>query len=106
MACRLFGTKQLPAPMMTYFQLDPYEHNSMKFYWTRKSFIDEIAFENVICQNDNHVVSLSMCQNGSSLVHISQITVINHTDIELGVLGNLFQVYQSHSLSTLTDESE
>ena len=31
MACRLFGAKPLPEPMLTFCQLDPYEQASMKF---------------------------------------------------------------------------
>ena len=31
MACRLIGAKPLPAPMLTYCQLDSWEHDSVKF---------------------------------------------------------------------------
>ena len=31
MACRPFGAKPLPKPMMTYFQLDPQKQSSIKF---------------------------------------------------------------------------
>ena len=31
MACRLFGAKPLPEPMLTYCQLDPWEQTSVKF---------------------------------------------------------------------------
>ena len=42
MACRLFGAKPLPQPVLTYQQLDPYEPISLKFksqfkhYYSRK----------------------------------------------------------------------
>ena len=38
MACRLFGTKPLSEPMMTYCQLDPKEYISMKYYLNCKRF--------------------------------------------------------------------
>ena len=38
MACRLDGTKPLSEPMLTYCQLDPKEHISMKFYLKFKYF--------------------------------------------------------------------
>ena len=44
MACRLFGAKPLPEPMLTYCQLDPYEQTSLKFESKYKTF----AFELVI----------------------------------------------------------
>ena len=31
MACRLFGAKPLPEPMLAYCQLDPWEQTSVKF---------------------------------------------------------------------------
>ena len=36
MACRLFGAKPLPEPMMTYCQLDPKEQTSVQFKWKYK----------------------------------------------------------------------
>ena len=38
MACRLFGDNQFSEPVMVYWQLDPKEHFSMKFYLKFKSF--------------------------------------------------------------------
>ena len=38
MACRLFGTKPLSEPMLTYCQLGPEEHISVKFHLKFKSF--------------------------------------------------------------------
>ena len=31
MACPLLGLKPIPQPMLDYFELDPYEENSIKF---------------------------------------------------------------------------
>ena len=44
MACRLFGAKLLPEPMLAYCQLDPWDRAYI-------IFIQENAFENVVCQN-------------------------------------------------------
>ena len=50
MACRLFGTKLLSEPMMTHCcQLNPKEQISIKYY-NSKVFIQENAFENIICK--------------------------------------------------------
>ena len=50
MACHLFGAKLLPEPMLAYCQLDS------KFQWNLNwkpiIFIQENAFEIVVCQND------------------------------------------------------
>ena len=45
MVCRLFGDNPLFEPMMVYGQLDPKEHISVKV------FIQENAFEEVVCKN-------------------------------------------------------
>ena len=45
MACRLFGAKPLPKPMLTFCQLDSKEQTS-----NTKLFIHENAFENVVCE--------------------------------------------------------
>ena len=47
MACCLFSAKPLPKPMGTYCQLDPEEQSSKQ---NTKLFIEEIAFENVVCE--------------------------------------------------------
>ena len=47
MACRLFSTKPLPEPMLTFSQLDPLEQSSVKFESKHKIFIDQNAFEKV-----------------------------------------------------------
>ena len=38
MACRLFGAKPLPKPMLGFCQLDPYDQNSVKFQSKHKTF--------------------------------------------------------------------
>ena len=35
MACRLFGTKPLPEPMLNYCQLDPYQQTLVKIEWIK-----------------------------------------------------------------------
>ena len=47
MDCRLFGTKPLAEPMLTYCQLDPMEQTSMKFERNTPFFIHKNAFKNV-----------------------------------------------------------
>ena len=42
MHCRLFGDNPLSEPMMVYFQLDPKEHISMKFYLKFRSFHEKM----------------------------------------------------------------
>ena len=54
MACRLFGAKTLPEPVLAYCQLDPWE-----FVWNSNGnstifFFQENAFEVVFCQNGGH----------------------------------------------------
>ena len=61
MACRLFGAKPLPEPMLAYWQLDTWEQISVKFESEFIIFIQEKAFENVVCQNGGHFVLASMC---------------------------------------------
>ena len=50
MAWHLFGAKPLPDPMLTYHQLHPQEHASMKLESKYKSFPQENPFINVICR--------------------------------------------------------
>ena len=60
MACRLFGAKPLPEPKLVYCQLDPWEQVSVKFESEFYPFIQENAFENVVCQNGGHFVQGEM----------------------------------------------
>ena len=48
MACRLFGAKPLPEPILPYCQLDPKEHISVNFDSKYELFIDQNALENVV----------------------------------------------------------
>ena len=50
MACRLFGAKPLPEPMLTYCQLDHWERLPMEFESKYKFFIHENAFKAVVCE--------------------------------------------------------
>ena len=60
MACRLFGAEQLPEPMLAYCQLDSWEQVSVKFERNFIIFIQENAFEDVVCPNDGHFVQREM----------------------------------------------
>ena len=50
MAWRLFGAKPLPEPMLTYCQLDPGKKCQWNLSKNSKIFIQENAFENVVCE--------------------------------------------------------
>ena len=56
-AYRLFGAKPLPESMLLYFQLDKFQWNSN---WHSIIFIQENAFEIVVCQNGSHFVQREM----------------------------------------------
>ena len=51
MLCRLFGAKPLPEPVLTYSQLSPYR-NKLQWYLYQylNIFIEENAFDNVLCK--------------------------------------------------------
>ena len=53
MACRLFGAKPLPEPVLAYCQLDSCEQISVKFE-SESYHIQEKAF--AVCQNGGHFV--------------------------------------------------
>ena len=50
MVCRLFGAKPLPKPMLTNCEMDPYKLTLVKCISEYKFFIDENAFENIVCE--------------------------------------------------------
>ena len=50
MACRLFGANPLSKPTLDYYQLDPKEQTSVKFYQNTKIFIHENLSENFVCE--------------------------------------------------------
>ena len=56
MAFRLFGTKPLSEPTVTYCQLDPKEHISWNIIWLSDVFNQENAYENVVCKICGHAV--------------------------------------------------
>ena len=56
LACRLYGAKPLPEPMLAYCQLDSWEQISVKFESEFYYFIQENAFEIVVCHNCGHFV--------------------------------------------------
>ena len=56
MACRLDGTKPLSEPMVTYCQLEPKEHISMKFYLKFIYFHSRKCIWTCCLQNGSHFV--------------------------------------------------
>ena len=50
MACRLDGAKPLPEPMLDYCLLDPEEQSSMIIIRNSYVFVQENAFETVVCE--------------------------------------------------------
>ena len=50
MICCLFSAKPLSEPVLEYCLVDPWEQTSVKFYSKLKIFIQENAFENVVCE--------------------------------------------------------
>ena len=56
MACRLFGAKPLPEPMLAFCQLDSWEHISVKFEWEFYNFLSKHAFGIVVCQTGGNFV--------------------------------------------------
>ena len=61
MACRLFNTKALPEPMLTYCQLASREQISVKFESEFSIiFIQENAFEIAVSQNGDNFFQRQM----------------------------------------------
>ena len=54
MACRLYGAKPLPEPVLIYCQLNSFEHISVKFESDSIIFILKNTAENLACQNGGH----------------------------------------------------
>ena len=63
MACRLFGAKPLPEPILAYCQLVSSEQISMKFEPEFYHFHPKNEFENALCQNGVHIVQGEMSEN-------------------------------------------
>ena len=66
MACRLIGVKPLSEPMLIYCKLNPLEQTSLKFELNALTFLEEIAFENVICKM-SAILFWPQCVNTSIL---------------------------------------
>ena len=89
MACRLDGDKLLSEPMLTYCQLDPKEHISMKFCLKFKYFVQENAFEHVVPEmvailtQEDHIwlppISWHIIREGASrsAYNASKIQILN-----------------------------
>ena len=60
MACRLFGTKPLPEPILAYCQLNLWEQFQWNLNRNSNIFIQENAFKNVACQKSDHHVQGEM----------------------------------------------
>ena len=56
----LFGAKPLPEPVLAYYQLDSWKQISVEFWII---FIQENAFEYVVCKNGGH-----FAQGGNKLM--------------------------------------
>ena len=56
MACRLLGATPSLEPIVDYCQLDPWEQISVNSNRNSIIFIQENAFENIVCQNGSHFV--------------------------------------------------
>ena len=69
MACPLFGAKPLHELMLAYCQLDSWEQISVKFESEFITFIQENAFEIVVCQNGVHFVQgeMSKCNQFTNM---------------------------------------
>ena len=55
-ACRLFGAKPLPEPVLTYCQFDSWGPISLKYERNSMIFILKNVLKIVVCQNGGHVV--------------------------------------------------
>ena len=73
MACRRIGAKPLSKPMLTYCQLDPKEHISMKFNLKFKYFHSRKCVWTCRLQNGSHFVQGSTIFTFPSTLHVSSI---------------------------------
>ena len=58
MACRFLGVMPSPETMLVYCQLELKEQTSLKSNRNSNIFIQEDAFENILCKNGGHLVSV------------------------------------------------
>ena len=87
MACRLFGAKPLPEPMMAYVAIKPL---GISVNFCRKQNIcnDKIAFENVVCQSGGQLVpASSMCWPWT--IWVDELVIRLHTVIFCEMLWRL-----------------
>ena len=80
MACRLFGTKPLPKPMLTYCQLDPQEQTSFKFQSVFKHFHSGKSIWKWCLLHGSHFDYASMCWEtpGKAIVQEKILFVLTH----------------------------
>ena len=80
MACRLFGAKSLPEPMLAYCQLDPYEQSSVKFqskfkhyHWRKGIWKCRLQFSRKIVLGEMDYISgvYAICHQYHCVFHIS-----------------------------------
>ena len=64
MACRLVGAKPLSETMLEYCQLDSWEQSQRNFNWNSNIFIQENAFENVVCEMASICLGLNVLSVG------------------------------------------
>ena len=96
MACRLFGAKPLPEPVLTYCQVDPCEQTSVKFESKCKTFQSWKCIRKCGLQKGGHFVRGEMSQlfvNGSEIFIIHDIDNVNlkwlvfrHCDFHIKVI--------------------
>ena len=70
----LFGSKPLPEPMLAHCQLDSWEHIPVNLNGNSIMFIEEYAFEIVVCQNGGLFVQGKMSQVKLSLENAPSTT--------------------------------
>ena len=46
----IYGAKPLSKPILGYWQLNPQEHTSVKFYSIKNPFVHKYAYENIVCE--------------------------------------------------------
>ena len=74
MACRQFGTKPLPEPMLA-VNSTPGNKLQWNSYWNSIIFFQENSFEIVICQNGSHFVQVEMSWKHAFILNKTQEAV-------------------------------
>ena len=70
-ACRLFGTKPLSKPVLGYYQLDPWEQTSVKYYSKYKTFHSRKCICKYHLRNGGH---FARCM---TLYHITRVQCVH-----------------------------